>query len=181
MLVIVLIGLMASAIQFSFSSNKPQETLKQSSERFAGIFAVAVEYSMLNNVEMGVFIEDNTYHFVGYDGTRWTDIPEQTVFNVFTLPDGVEIELALDDLPLDEPQLFDSSIFSQEDDDEDFKREKEKKIIPQIYILSGGDITPFSLTFRFDETLTELEDIAYRVTGLYSTPLTIEGPNLEQE
>ncbi|MEW6983664.1 type II secretion system minor pseudopilin GspH [Colwelliaceae bacterium 6471] len=175
MLVVALIGLTATLVQFSFSSNGPEELLKKASARFAGIFDVAAEYSMLNNIEIGLFIEEDHYQFLGYDGVRWSEIPNHELFAVHALAEGVEIELQLDDLPIEEAQLFDASTFVFEDD-EDFDAEATKKVIPQVYILSGGDITPFSVIFSLAENGYFEQDLTYKVTGLYSTPVSIEGP-----
>ena len=178
MLVIVLVGVMISAVQFTFSSSKPEQILQQNSARFAGIFDVAAEYGLLNNVELGLFVKENTYQFLGYDGVQWSPIADNPLFEEFTLPDNVEISLQLDDLPIEEPQLFDSSLLITEEEDDSFTEEdEEKKITPQVYILSGGDITPFSLTFSFAEfTFDDDDNVSFIVSGIYSTPLTIEGP-----
>jgi general secretion pathway protein H len=180
MLVIVLIGVMISAVQFTFSGNKPEQLLEQNSARFAGVFDVAAEYGLLNNVELGLFIEENSYQFLGYDGVSWSPIANNPLFEVFTLPEGIEITLQLDDLPVDEPLLFDSSLLINEDQEDNFTDEEEaekKKIIPQVYMLSGGDITPFSLTFSLAEFAFDSdEDVSFKVSGIYTTPLTIEGP-----
>lgn len=177
MLVIVLIGIMVSAVQFTFSSSKPEQILQQNSARFAGIFDVAAEYGMLNNVELGLYIDENTYQFLGYDGVRWSPIADKPLFETYTLPEGVEISLQLDDLPIEEELLFDPELLNNEEDEDSFTEEEEKKIIPQVYILSGGDITPFSLTFELaDFAFDEGEDVIFKVSGIYATPLTIEGP-----
>ncbi|MBA6392249.1 type II secretion system minor pseudopilin GspH [Colwellia sp. BRX10-3] len=178
MLVIVLIGVMVSAVQFTFSGNKPEQLLEQNSARFAGIFDVAAEYGLLNNVELGLFIEKNSYQFLGYDGVSWSPIADNPLFEVYTLPEGIEITLQLDDLPIEEPLLFDSALLINEDEADDFTDDpKQKKIIPQVYMLSGGDITPFSLTFSLAEFAFDGdENISFKVSGIYTTPLTIEGP-----
>ncbi|MBA6342424.1 type II secretion system minor pseudopilin GspH [Colwellia sp. MB02u-10] len=177
MLVIVLIGVMASAVQFTFSGNKAEQLLEQNSARFAGVFDVAAEYGLLNNIELGLFVEKNTYQFLGYDGVSWSPIASNPMFEVFTLPEGIEITLQLDDLPIEEPLLFDSSLLINEDQDDNFTEEEKKKIIPQVYMLSGGDITPFSLTFSLAEFAIDGDvDISFKVSGIYTTPLTIEGP-----
>ena len=185
MVVIVLIGLMASLVQFNISGNNPADKLKHESARFAAIFEVAADYGMLNNVELGLIVKKDSYQFVGYDGTQWTEIPDQDWQAHVTMSEEIELSLELDDLPIDEPLLFDADTFKEKDED-DFtlmsKEEREKKIIPQVYILSGGDLTPFSVTFRLNEDLAFIEgaeDLAYRVTGIYSIPLTIEGPGLD--
>jgi len=185
MVVVVLIGLMASLVQFNFSGNKPEDKLKHESARFAAIFEVAADYGMLNNIELGLVVKKNSYQFLGYDGTRWTEIPEQDWQANVTVPEDVILSIELDDLPIEEPMLFDADTFKEKDED-DFtllsKEEQEEKIIPQVYILSGGDLTPFSLTFSLNEELIfteDAQDLAYRVTGIYSIPLTIEGPVLD--
>lgn len=185
MVVVVLIGLMASLVQFNFSGNNPEDKLQYESARFAAIFEVAADYGMLNNIELGLIVKKNSYQFLGYDGTKWTEIPEQDWQANVKVPEDIELSLELDDLPIDEPMLFDADTF-KEKDEEDFtlmsKEEQEEKIIPQVYILSGGDLTPFSVTFRLNEDLVyieDIEDLAYRVTGIYSIPLTIEGPVLD--
>ena len=125
-----------------------------------------------------MFVKENTYQFLGYDGVQWSPIADNPLFEEFTLPDNVEISLQLDDLPIEEPQLFDSSLLIIEEEDDSFTEEdEEKKITPQVYILSGGDITPFSLTFSFAEfTFDDDDNVSFIVSGIYSTPLTIEGP-----
>ena len=185
MVVIVLIGLMASLVQFNIASNKMEDLLRYESARFSAIFDVASEYGMLNNIELGIIVNEDGYKLVAYDGTKWADIPDQNWDANVTLPEEVMVTLELDDLPIEEPLLFDTDTF-KEKDEEDFtlrsKEEEEKKVIPQIYILSGGDFTPFSVTFRIVEELAyidDAEDLAYRVTGIYSIPLTIEGPYLD--
>jgi len=185
MVVVVLIGLMASLVQFNFSGNKPEDKLKHESARFAAIFEVAADYGMLNNIELGLIVKKDSYQFLGYDGTRWTEIPEQDWQANVTVPEDIVLSIELDDLPIEEPMLFDADTFKEKDED-DFtllsKEEQEEKIIPQVYILSGGDLTPFSVTFRLNEELTftnDAQDLAFRVTGIYSIPLTIEGPVLD--
>jgi general secretion pathway protein H len=174
LLVVVVIGMVVSVIQFNFIGAGSEEKLKRASSRFAGVFDLAAEYSMLNNIEMGLYLEDNSYQFLGYDGVRWSELPENKLFQAHQLVEGIEISLELDDLPIEEAPLFDAETFETEEDD--FKSEEDKPLIPQVYILSGGDITPFSLSFSVEDT-----DLSYKVSGLYSTPLTIEGPSTQNE
>ncbi|NQY63389.1 MAG: type II secretion system minor pseudopilin GspH [Alteromonadaceae bacterium] len=182
MLVIALLGVMVTIVQFNFGSNRPEDVLKEQSLKFAGIFEIAAEYSMLNNLELGLVVEKNQYQLLAYDGENWSEIPDNKMFTVFQLPQRVEIVLQLEDLPIEQPQIYDASTFNLEDDDDfTIEDEEEKKVIPQVYILSGGDITPFSLSFKLveNEYFEPEEDITYRVTGLYNTPLKIEGPLID--
>lgn len=187
MVVIALIGIIVTLVQFNYSGKRPDDILKQESQRFAAIFEVASDYGMLNNIELGLVIKKNSYQFLGFDGIKWAEIPEQDWLSIVEMPEGIEMSLSLDDLPIEEPLLFDANTFKEKSED-DFTlmsdEEKEQQIIPEVYLLSGGDISPFSLTFYFNEegillANDEVEDLAYRVTGIYSTPLTIEGPVLD--
>jgi general secretion pathway protein H len=159
------------------------------SYKFSALFEGAANYGLLNNIELGLYVDKSSYRFLGFDGTKWNEIAEQDGLAVQELPEGVTLTLSLDDLPIDEPLLFDSSVFIEENEEflsyksvEDDKGSKKKKLLlPQVYMLSGGDITPFSLTFHFTEEASlydDLSELAYRVTGIYSSPLTVEGPVL---
>ena len=192
LVVIAIMGLIVSLVQFNFSGKRPEDTLEKVSHQFAERFETAANYGLLNNVELGLYLVDNSYRFLGYDGVKWSEIPEQDWLGVQELPEGVKFTLSLDDLPIEEPLLFDSSAFKAQGEEylsfeaieERKKAEKEKSLLPQVYVLSGGDITPFSLTFEFTEEASLYEDVshlAYRVTGIYSIPLTVEGPVLDEE
>jgi len=190
LVVIALIGLIVSAVQFNFSGKRPEDTLQKASYQFAELFESAANYGLLNNIELGLYIDKNSYQFLGYDGIKWSEIPQQDWLATQELPKDVTFKLALEDLPIEEPLLFDSSVFNTNNDDflsfdseEQDEETKSKKMIPQVHILSGGDITPFSLTFQFSKEVSRYDDLAelaYRVTGIYSTPLTIEGPVLDE-
>ena len=194
MLVIALIGLMASVIQFTTGDNQQLDKLKKASTRFAATFDIAAEYGLLNNIELGVFIDKNSYQFLAYDGVTWNSIDDNDVFNPITLAEEISLTLTLDDLPI-EDALLTNKTFSNQDDDLEVEDNK-KAPTPQLYILSGGDITPFTLIFSFSDDFADnftgnftnnlqsyenngdQKNIGYSVTGLYYTPLTIKGPNL---
>ncbi len=192
LLVIALLGLIVSSVQFNFSGKRPEDSLKKVSHQFFATFESAANYGLLNNLELGLYVDKSSYRFLGFDGSKWSEISSQAWLGEQTMPEGIVFKLALDDLPIEEPLLFDSTVFKAQDEEylsfnaleSENQTEKVKRVFPQVYILSGGDITPFSLTFQFTEEASlyhDLADIAYRVTGIYSTPLTIEGPVLDDE
>mgnify|MGYP000648672254 CR=1 FL=1 len=179
MLVILLIGVFMSIVSFNPFSNRPEDQLEAASARFTGIFNIAAEYGLLNNLELGLVIEDNSYEFVVYEDEQWTEITEQEALVLHSMPEGIEISLELDDLPVDDQNMLsNASLFQDEDDfrsedDED----EEKKIVPQVLLLSGGDFTSFRVIFSFTADVEqELEqEIEYHVSGLFTLPLTIKG------
>ncbi len=195
MLVIVIIGIMVAGVKINFADDQGDTTLKKLSAEFAGKFDLVAEYSMLNNIEIGVFIDKDSYQYLAYDGVTWTPMEDSPLFAKTPLPEGVVMELQLDDLPIEESLLTSvqnsegKSLFDQErelsEQDQQVLDEKEKAlIIPQIVIFSGGEITPFSLTFQLSNqqqlAYIDSEPPKYRVTCLYNPPLTIEGPVLNE-
>ncbi|WP_448569437.1 type II secretion system minor pseudopilin GspH [Thalassotalea ganghwensis] len=181
LLVIVVVGLMVAAVQFSFESNKPETQLQQESVRFAGIFDLAAQYGLLNNVELGLVIQENSYQFVGYDGTQWVELPNADGFSAYQLPEKMKITVSFDDLAPDENALIDRELFEPDDDDFTLDEQEDKPIIPQVYILSGGDITPFTLTFAYHHSVQFEQEITYQVIGQYTTPLEVKGPIIDGE
>lgn len=180
LLVIVLIGLMVSAIQFSVIGNKAETQLQQESARFAGIFELAAEYGLLNNIELGLVLEKNSYQFVGYDGERWSALPDYEALGPYQLPDEIIMSLILEDLPIEQPSLVTAELFAIEDeeffDDYSLDEQQSKPIIPQVYILSSGDITPFRAEFSLAEIVDAEQQVQFHVMGQYTSPLTIAGP-----
>lgn len=190
LVVIALIGLIISNVQFNFSGKRPEDSLKKESYQFAQVFESAATYGLLNNLELGLYVDENSYRFLGYDGVKWSELSEQDWLAEKKLPEDITLKLRLDDLPIEEPLLFDSSVFKEQDEEylsfdaieRANQKDKEKLLFPQVYILSGGDITPFSLTFQFSDSVShydELSQLAYRVTGIYSMPLKVEGPTID--
>ncbi len=175
MLVILVIGVIMSAIQFTFQSNQSHEQLEQASRRFAGVFELASEYGMLNNVELGLVVTEESYQFVGYDGTRWTELSDVDALATYTLPENIQLELILDDLPIEEGVLMVSREDFISEDEDQYRDQPQELIQPQVILLSGGDYNPFSLVFSFRDEF-EQGSVSYKVTGLYSTQLAIEGP-----
>lgn len=177
LLVIVVIGFMVTAVQINFSANKPLAKLEQEAARFASVFNLAAEYGLLNNIELGLFIQNGQYQFVGFDGVRWSPLPDNQALANHQIPENMEIILSFDDLPIEEPTLINRELFEPDDDTLEEMREQQDNeeekplIIPQVYLLSGGDITPFSVEF----SLTDPQESSYfQVVGLYTTPVTVK-------
>lgn len=181
MVVLALIGVMVSLVQFSFQGNAIEKDIKQSSLRFQGVFTVAAEYGMLNNVELGVMFDEDSYQFLGFDGVKWQALEQHDALKRHTLPNHLKLQLDLEGLPIDENALLDVADFTTEDDglfvnNEAFKDSDEKKLTPQIFILSGGEISPFSVTFSAKDIQQSDDHVAYKVSGTYSLPLVVTGP-----
>ena len=59
LVVIALIGLIISSVQLNFSVKRPEDTLKKTGIEFTELFESAANYGLLNNIELGLYIDKN--------------------------------------------------------------------------------------------------------------------------
>ncbi len=113
--------------------------------------------ALQRNREWGVLVNQDGYQFLEFDPQLATwQIAIGSAFEPITLPAGVTLEL--------ETEGFDNKAFKLQlsDDDPDnesadgdkpsnekqeTKKKGERELIPNILLLSSGEVTPFSLRF----------------------------------
>ena len=185
MLVLVIMGLLAGTVVFNISGQSGQDRLKQQVQRFQVVFSMASDYAVLNQQQLGLYVDEdkNQYSFVVLDEEQnWQLISGDKTFEAHTLPDEFSFELELNDLPWDtDESLFNESSIDAElsfsDDEISIGDEEEKKLPPpQVFLLSSGDITPFSLAFSFEPDFSSESASYFRVNVQDSLPVTVEGP-----
>lgn len=178
MLVILVIGMILNTLVGNISSSSKEDKLESDSHKFAMLFTLASEYALLNNIELGLLVEEDSYQFLAFDGLKWVPVPDQDSLTQIYVEEPFYISLTLDDLPVDGQMIIDQSMFEDFEDEQAFEDEEEL-VYPQIFILSGGDITPFKLTFSFDDGF-ELP-MFFDVIGTYTIPLVVEGPFFDEQ
>ncbi|ABG38767.1 general secretion pathway protein H [Paraglaciecola sp. T6c] len=185
MLVLVIMGLLAGTVVFNISGQSGQDRLKQQVQRFQVVFSMASDYAVLNQQQLGLYVDEDKsqYSFVMLDEEQnWQLISGDKTFEAHTLPDEFTFELALNDLPWDtDDSLFNESSIDAElsfsDDEISIGDEEEKKLPPpQVFLLSSGDITPFSLAFSFEPDFSSEAASYFRVNVQDSLPVAVEGP-----
>ncbi|WP_255456456.1 type II secretion system minor pseudopilin GspH [Paraglaciecola sp. L3A3] len=185
MLVLVIMGLAASAVVFNFNGQSNDELLKQQVQRLEVIFNMASDYAVLNQRQLGLRVEQktNSYYFMLLDeNQKWTKFAGDPTFEEHELPELFNLELTLTDLPWEtEQNLFSTEVFDEESSfDQDIVQigeEEEKPLLPpQIFIFSSGEITPFSLSLAFEPEFSNELPVYFRLNGQDSIPLQREGP-----
>lgn len=185
MLVLVIMGLLAGTVVFNISGQSGQDRLKQQVQRFQVVFSMASDYAVLNQQQLGLYVDEDKsqYSFVMLgEEQNWQLISGDKTFEAHTLPDEFTFELALNDLPWDtDDSLFNESSIDAElsfsDDEINIGDEEEKKLPPpQVFLLSSGDITPFSLAFSFEPDFSSEAASYFRVNVQDSLPVAVEGP-----
>jgi general secretion pathway protein H len=184
MLVILIMGLVVSVVMFNTFGQSKMETLEKQAQRFQVVFDMASDFAVLNQQQLGLFVdqEKQTYQFMYLDDEqKWRLMTEDKAFDVYQLPEEFTLSLQLEGLPwLQEDNLFeegfDAKLSVNEDDVEIGDEEEKLPPPPQIFILSSGDITPFSMAFAYEPSFGSDEPVYFRVNGEDTPPLVREGP-----
>ena len=184
MVVIFLIGVATSIVLFNAFSASQSDRLKEQVQRLQVVFDMASDFAILNQQQLGLYVDEEaqSYHFALLDDEdQWQPITEQEAFSEFQLPEPFTIELLLDDLPWQsEDSLFDRGVFDESlsvsEDGVEIGEEDLPPPPPQVLILSSGDITPFSLVFRYEPEFGEEAPVYFRLNGAEATPLERLGP-----
>lgn len=185
MLVITLMALFVSFVVVNMGGASNATKLEKHAKRFQVVVDMASDMAILNQRQFGVRIEQekHTYHFMYLDEhQRWQLLKDDKVFKEIELEEPFTLELQLDGLPWEsENNLFDQEIFDEElsvsDEGVEIGDEEEKLLPPpQVLIFSSGEITPFSLIFKFEPDFGDEALTYYKVNGVDETPLVLEGP-----
>lgn len=185
MVVLFMIGIAVSIVALNFSGEDYDKQLLNKTKRFQIVFDMASDYAVLNQMQLGLRIEEdkNTYSFMFLnDEDKWRPITNDDLFAEHELEEDFGLELVLDDLPwVDEDSLFDNGIFDEglsvsDDGTEIGDEEEQEPDPPQVFIFSSGEFTPFSVTFKFEPQFGDIQPVYFKVNGVDYTPLELEGP-----
>ena len=122
LVVVVIIGVLASLIAVSISPNQPSP--QRESRRFHQVLEAAREQAVLFNQELGVELRGNSYRVLQWQAQQWRPL-ETAEFSEYSLPGNLSQTLWLDGLPYEGHSV-----------DGDLPQ-------PQILFFATGEVTPF--------------------------------------
>jgi general secretion pathway protein H len=191
MLVMLLLGLMASYVVVNFVSESRTARIQKETDRLQQLVQVISETAILKQQDFGLVLNDKGYQFLVHDGQKWLEVGEPKFMQFHPWPETVKAELELEGLSWAEDSILGQEEFrklqeelleQQEEAAEEEEKKagrdgktkgpaksREKPLLPNIYILSSGDISPFQLVLA-DET--ERPFWYQELKGEYSIPLT---------
>ena len=132
LVVMVVIACLAGLAVISAGTAGPSRELKGEAERLAGLIGVLADEAVLDNREYGLRLERDGYQVLFYDetGGRWQALSD----GARRLPEWVELSFELEGDPLALPAPG-----------KDEKQPKDARPVPQLLILSSGELSPFRL------------------------------------
>lgn len=140
MIVVVIVGLLASVVA-PMVSKGADDLLKEQADRFIALVKLSQDESILQSRQLGLKVDAEGYYFLQQqdDSDNWVFFSEGP-FRQRKLSSGTKTSLYLEGI--------DISLSS--DIEEAFDEEGEKKKLkPQVFILSSGEMTPFSYELAF--------------------------------
>ncbi len=195
MVVVVIIGVFAGIIAVSINPQSPERVLKNESTRLKHVIRIALDESQIQATELGLRFDEEGYQFLSLQGRRWIPIADDKALESHKWPEELFSTLkmegfaAFSDDPeqtlglglskrLDREEELENSEeddFSLDINDEEDPQKKLPKLTPQIYILSSGEMTPFSLLMEIEHEGMD-EPVYYHLQGEYSGVITVDGP-----
>ncbi len=149
LVVVVIIGILASMFTLSVGLTGADRELESSLERLAALLAMASEDALLQGRELGLRFDAEGYEFLvlADDGRSWTPLSGDRLFRRRNWPTGTLVELELE-----------GRLIVLEDPEERAARERAMSPEtgdaasgprPQLFIFSSGELLPeFSLRLR---------------------------------
>jgi general secretion pathway protein H len=157
MVVLVLIGIIFSFAVLSVSRNDQDEVMKRETRRLATLIDMANNEAVIRGQELAILFKRDGYAFLVLQLEGWKELPDDPLLKPHKLPAGfsVRIEVEGDPPGLGQKKKGDSPGLSQQD-----KKKDDDTLTPQVYILSSGEMTPFSATLQ-----AEHSQVRYHLTA----------------
>jgi general secretion pathway protein H len=137
MVVLVLIGIIFSFAMLSLGGDDLGEMMEQETRRLVTLLELASDEAVLRGEELAVHFSAEGYEFLILQDAAWQPSGDDGLLKAYKLPPGIEIRLEVDGDP---PGL------TGQDDDED--EDEDEQLTPQVFILSSGEMTPFTATLQ---------------------------------
>ncbi|WP_372768953.1 prepilin-type N-terminal cleavage/methylation domain-containing protein [Pseudoalteromonas sp.] len=171
--VLVIIGFAMNLVVLTLN-DQDEEQLEVEALKLHTMINLASEYAVMNQFELGFHIDrnTNTIELLAFNGEKWVVISEQDVLKPHQFSEFINVELELEDLPWGEENLLQQVDWRQllNSEDEESLLELDKMKIPQVLLLSSGEVSPFQLILELKENEKAKP---YFITGELMAPVEL--------
>ncbi len=128
-MVLLIIGVSIGFISLNVGPRR--QVVEEEAKRLAALLNLAQEEAILTGNEYALELRLSAYRFVRLAEERWQEFPDDEVFRPRTLPAELRLELTIGG------ERIPPAALTAEYHDDDSQ--------PRIYLLSSGEVTPFSV------------------------------------
>ena len=144
LVVIVIIGTIVSMALLSIGVGADDEDVDRERRRFASLMEIVRDEAMLQGREFGIEVMQSSYRFVEYDplARLWVEPPFDELYELRELPEGVELELFIDEKRIDlqrDPKRLDDPDKRMSSSVQTFE--------PHLFVFASGEGTVFEIHF----------------------------------
>ncbi|WP_193039133.1 type II secretion system minor pseudopilin GspH [Pseudoalteromonas nigrifaciens] len=169
LVVLVIIAFATKMVVYSLEGGAEDE-LDTQALRLHTTINMASEFAILNQVELGFHIDNNVFEFLVFDGEKWVSFVREALFEPVEFDPRFKLALNLDDLAWAQDNLLEQANWRElMSGDEDSLLELKKFKIPQVLLLSSGEVSAFQLTLE----LKEQSEPVYFIEGEFTAPVNL--------
>ncbi|MDN3380808.1 MULTISPECIES: prepilin-type N-terminal cleavage/methylation domain-containing protein [unclassified Pseudoalteromonas] len=170
LVVLVVIAFATKMVVYSLDGGA-EDALEKQALRLHTTINMASEFAILNQVELGFHVDEDIFEFLVFDGEKWITFDREKLFEPLTITEDFKLTLNLEDLAWAQENLLEQSNWRElmsSGDDESLLELKKLKI-PQVLILSSGEISAFQLTLELEEQ----REPVYFIEGEFLAPVNL--------
>ena len=170
LVVLVVIAFATKMVVYSLDGGAEDE-LDAQALRLHTTINMASEFAILNQVELGLLVEKNTLEYLVFDGEKWVTFDREELFKPIELKPRLKLTLNLEDLAWAQDNLLEQSNWRElmSGGEDDSLLELKKLKIPQVLILSSGEVSAFQLILE----LKDQSDPVYFIEGEFTAPVNL--------
>ncbi|WP_404936406.1 prepilin-type N-terminal cleavage/methylation domain-containing protein [Pseudoalteromonas sp. SG41-5] len=170
LVVLVVIAFATKMVVYSLDGGVEDELDKQAL-RLHTTINMASEFAILNQLELGFQLDKDTLEFLVFDGEKWITFDREKLFAPMTVDERLKLTLNLEDLAWAQDNLLEQSNWRElmSGGDDDSLLELQKMKIPQVLILSSGEVSAFQLIYE----LKDEKEPVYFIEGEFSAPVNL--------
>jgi general secretion pathway protein H len=170
LVVLVIIAFATKMVVYSLEGGA-EDALDTQALRLHTTINMASEFAILNQVELGIQVDNNIFEFLVFDGEKWITFDREELFEPIEFDERFKLTLNLEDLAWAADNLLEQSNWRElmTGGDEDSLLELREVKIPQVLILSSGEVSAFQLTLE----LQEQREPVYFIEGEFTAPVNL--------
>lgn len=173
MLVLVLMGMISVGVVMTLtSSGNTAQSSQWHAQRFSTLLQLAQDQALILNTEFGIEFNEQGYTFAFYDFSKrqWQPLVNSRINGYITFPDNVSAEYNLLGNvwgELEQAQKkADSDTFVEQSYLVNIDGQtKQSSINPHVFIMSSGEVTPFSYKFSSTENVSRKITVKVGMSG----------------
>lgn len=172
LVVLVIIAMSVKMVSYTFDDAEAEELEKQAL-RVYRVINLASEFAVLNQIELGFHLDKNVLEFLVFDGEKWAVFDAEELYEPITFGKEYKVNLNIEDLSWSQDNLLEQANWRElmgTSDDESLLELKKLKV-PQVLILSSGEVSAFQFSVELSER--DAEQARYFIEGEFIAPVNL--------